>query len=342
MKFIQDLKKNSPYWVMVLLLPLLFHQQAHSFPSADENPYLGRWALHLPEGAGWLEVRQEDGYLDADIMWRGGSVVPVSHVFIHEGKLYISRTSGGMVARSNDRKHQITTQLVLEGSGDQLIGKMIQPKRNGDGAKTTVFHATRIPDLPSAPNLSAVKYGKAMDLLKDGLSGWKLVNPKDDNGWSIEKGVLMNKPTQVKGEKHKHYGNLRTQSTFEDFNLSLKVNVPEGNNSGIYLKGIYEIQVFDSYGKKLDSHHMGALYSRITPSVSAERKPGKWQDLDITLCDRHVTVILNGQTIINNQAIMGVTGGALTADEFVPGPLYLQGDHGEVMYKDIVLKPIIK
>ena len=67
-----------------------------------------------------------------------------------------------------------------------------------------------------------------------------------------------------------------------------------------------------------------------------------WQDFDITLCDRHLTVILNGTKIIDNQAIMGVTGGALTADEFSPGPIYLQGDHGEVMYKDIVLTPIIK
>ena len=65
---------------------------------------LQRYRLHLPEGAGWLEVRQEDGYLDADIMWRGGSVVPVSHVFIHEGKLHISRTAGGTIARANDRK----------------------------------------------------------------------------------------------------------------------------------------------------------------------------------------------------------------------------------------------
>lgn len=341
MRFIHVMAKQVKFLVLLLLFPFIIPQNSFASPRLDENPYLGRWALHLPEGAGWLEVRQEEGYLDADIMWRGGSVVPVSHVYIHEGKLHISRTSGGMIARDNDRKHQITAYLVLEGSGNQLIGKMTMPNRNGDGANTTVFHASRIPALPPAPNLSSVKYGKAIDLLKEGINGWRLVNPKDENGWTIEKGVLTNKPVQVKGQKHKHYGNLRTNSTFEDFNLSLKVNVPKGNNSGIYLKGIYEIQVFDSYGKKLDSHHMGALYSRITPTVAAEKKPGKWQDLDITLWDRHVTVVLNGQTIINNQPIMGVTGGALTADEFVPGPLYLQGDHGEVMYKDIVIKPIL-
>ena len=87
---------------------------------------------------------------------------------------------------------------------------------------------------------------------------------------------------------------------------------------------------------------MGALYSRITPSESAEKKAGKWQDMDITLCDRHLTVVLNGKKIIDNQPVEGVTGGAMTSNEFIPGPIYLQGDHGKVSYKDIVLTPIIR
>lgn len=310
--------------------------------NSDENPYLGRWALHLPNGAGWLEVRDEGEYLDADIMWYGGSVVPVNHIYTHEGKLFLNQLAWRSAQRENGRKHRPVYQMVLEGSGDELIGKMVQPDPNGKGAKTTVFLATRIPDLPKAPNLSSLKYGKEIKLLANGTEGWRLVDPAHSNGWSVEKGVLTNKPVQHEGQEHIHYGNLRTDQTFEDFRLQLKVNVPAGNNSGIYLKGIYEIQVFDSYGKKKDSHHMGALYSRITPSESAERKPGKWQDFDITLCDRHLTVILNGTKIIDNQAIMGVTGGALTADEFVPGPIYLQGDHGEVSYKDIILTPILK
>jgi hypothetical protein len=120
------------------------------------------------------------------------------------------------------------------------------------------------------------------------------------------------------------------------------VNVPKGSNSGIYLRGIYEIQVMDSKGSPLDSHNMGALYSRITPSVSAERPAGEWQNLDITLCEHHLSVILNNIKIIDNQPVMGVTGGALTADEYSPGPIYLQGDHGTVSYRNIVLTPIEK
>jgi len=330
--------------VALLSIPFLFaFSPVQKTETSEENPYLGRWALHLPDGAGWLEVRDEGDYLDADILWYGGSVVPVNHIYKHEGKLFLNQLAWRSAQRENGRKHRPVYQMVLEGSGDELIGKMVQPDPNGHGAKTTVFLATRIPDLPAAPNLANLKYGKAIKLLdENSTDGWRLVDPNSKSAWSVEKGVLMNKPVQHKGEKHIYYGNLQTNDTFEDFNLSLKVNVPEGNNSGIYLRGIYEIQVFDSYGKKKDSHHMGALYSRITPTESAERKPGKWQDFDITLCDRHLTVILNGTTIIDNQPIMGVTGGALTADEFSPGPIYLQGDHGEVMYKDIVLKPILK
>ncbi len=309
----------------------------------QHDAFLGRWALHLPEGAGWLDVRQEKGYLDADILWIGGSVVPVDHIHIDGAKLMISRISSRTHERENNRKHQITTFLIAEVAGDRLVGKYVEPHWDGNGAQKTVFWGTKIPDLPPAPNYESIKYGDPIELLSQrDLDGWSLLRTDRENGWSVKDGVLSNNPVQKEGEAHIRYGNLRTEATFEDFNLKLKVNVPEGNNSGIYLRGIYEVQVFDSFGKDLDSHHMGAVYSRLTPNVNAEKKGGEWQDFDITLCDRHATVILNGTKIIDNQPLMGVTGGAITADEFSPGPIYLQGDHGNVKYKDIILTPIIK
>ena len=191
--------------------------------------------------------------------------------------------------------------------------------------------------------MSAVKFGDPIILLngKD-LSGWKLVEEKKANAWSLVDGVLVNNPVQKEGEPPVRYGNLRTLQEFEDFNLKLEVNVPAHSNSGVYLRGRYEIQVSDSYGKPLDPHNMGAVYSRICPTVSAEKPGGTWQTLDITLCDRHISIILNGITIINNQPVYGPTGGALTSDVFAPGPIYLQGDHGTVSYRNIVLTPIIK
>ena len=311
------------------------------------EPFLGRWALHLPGGAGWLEVRQEKDYIDADILWYGGSVVPVDNVYIDGDALVVTRNR--RVEREKDangepkRVQNATTFLKFVLVGEELSGKVLTPKSNGLGLEVTEFTGTKIPALPKCPDLSKVKYGEAIELFngKD-LTGWTLTDEKRTNGFSVKDGVLVNDPVQKEGQPHIHYGNLKTVQKFEDFNLKLQVNVPKGSNSGIYLRGIYEVQVLDSYKKPLDSHHMGAIYSRITPSVAAEKPAGQWQDVDITLCDRHATVVLNGKTIIDNQPLLGVTGGALTADEFIPGPIYLQGDHGKVMYRKMVLKPILK
>jgi hypothetical protein len=195
--------------------------------------------------------------------------------------------------------------------------------------------------MPDTPDLSKLKFDKPINLFngKD-LSGWKLINPKKANGFKVVDGTLRNDPVQPENGEHISYGNIRTLQDFSDFNLKLEVLVPEGNNSGVYLRGLYEIQVVDSYGKELDSHNMGALYSRVTPSEAAEKPAGEWQTFDITLVDRHVTVILNGKKIIDNQPAWGPTGGAITSDVLSPGPIYLQGDHGNVAYRNIVLTPI--
>ena len=334
---------NTTFKNFTLFYFLFFVSSISLFGSEEEEKYLGRWALHFEEGMGWLEVRQEEGYLDADLLWRSGSVLPVANVYISGGKLHVTRTSNITFDNpdGNERAHTVTSILVLEGKENQLIGTFIVPQRDGIGADIFYVHAEKIPPVPAAPDLSKLKYGKSIDLLKYGMKDWRLLEPNATNGWSFEKGELTNNPFQKEGEPHIHYGNLRTNAQFEDFNLKVSVNIPKGSNSGIYLRGIYEVQVVDSYGKKQDSHNMGALYSRITPSVTAEKKPGKWQKMDITLCDRHLTVILNGKKIIDNQPVEGVTGGAMTSNEFVPGPIYLQGDHGAVRYKDMVLTPIL-
>lgn len=309
----------------------------------DIQKYMGRWALTFEEGMGWLEVREDNGNLDADLLWRWGSVSPVADVYVADGKLIVTRVRSNDFSNAEGEKREqtLTNILTLEGKGDLLIGKMVMPAKDGKGADVYYVHAEKIPPMPAAPDLSKIEYGKSIKLIGKDMSGWKLLEAGATSGWSIEKGVLKNNPEQHEGKPHIHYGNLRTEAEFEDFNLKMKVNVPAGSNSGIYLRGIYEVQVLDSYGKELDSHNMGALYSRITPSEAAEKKAGEWQDLDITLCDRHLTVILNGVTIIDNKPVDGVTGGAITSNELIPGPIYLQGDHGKVLYKDMIITPII-
>jgi len=315
----------------------------------DITEFLGQWTIDISGGSvGWLEVRQEKDYLDADLLWGGGSVNPMAHVYL-SGDKFLVVTKVDKVIRTKDANNEpiktqlITSWLEVQKKGDKIAGFIYNPHRDGKGIDSTSFVGTKLPPPPPAPDLTKLKFGTPINLFngKD-LTGWRLTNEKQKNGFSAKDGVLTNDPAQTEGEHHVSYGNLRTDQEFEDFNLKLEVNVPEGSNSGVYLRGMYEVQVLDSYGKELDPHNMGAIYSRIKPTVSAEKPAGTWQTMDITLCDRHATVILNGVKIIDNQPIYGPTGGALKSDVFTPGPIYLQGDHGKVFYKNLVLTPIIK
>ncbi len=317
--------------------------------AAPNEAFVGRWALTIPGGAaGWLEIKKEKGYYDGSILWGGGSVLPVSSVVIADDTLIVTRTNdvarkdaAGKVVRTQQFTEAITAKLL---EGDTLKLTRLAPKVNGTGYDSAEFSGQRIPALPARPDLAKVKFGEAITLFngKD-LAGWKAKEPNVESAWVVESGVLSNRvPKHAPGTPAKRTANLRTEREFEDFNLKLEVNVPAGSNSGVYLRGIYEIQVVDSLGKALDSHNMGALYSRITPSVAAEKKAGEWQTMDITLVDRHVTVVLNGTTIINNQPVLGCTGGAMWSDESRPGPIYLQGDHGAVSYRNLALRPVVK
>jgi hypothetical protein len=315
---------------------------AASLPACGENPYIGYWALILPNGGpGWLGITQEKGELEASILWGGGSVKPVNSVTVEGDRLVITREQ--VERRGANKGKKITETITATRSGDSL--KLVTVKTRPDGREfgRANFTGKRIPPLPPKPDLSRAKYGKPIALFNGkNLNGWKLTNPNNANGWIAEGGVLVNRPTQPKGKGHVSYGNLRTIDEFEDFNLKLEVNIPEKSNSGVYLRGIYELQILDSYGKPLNPHNMGAVYSRITPSMSAEKPAGQWQSLDVTLLDRHVTVVLNGKKIIDNEPLLGCTGGALWSDPMKPGPLYLQGNHGAASFRNIALTPILK
>jgi hypothetical protein len=332
-----------PYLAIVTGLLILTGR----FACAAENPFLGNWALTLPGGySGWLGITQEKDYLDGAMLWRWGSVTPLDSVFLNDKALVFTQVRE--VQRKNDagkvvRTHRFTDRFVAQVQGDTLSIVAFRPHPDGSGVDREELKGKRILPLPPAPDLAKVKFRAPVKLFNGtDLSGWKLVEPDAVNGWSAQDGLLSNRPVQVEGQPHKNYGNLRTEREFEDFNLTLEVSVPKDGNSGIYLKGLYEVQVADTFGKGLDSHNMGAVYSRITPSTSAEKPAGEWQSLDITLVDRHVTVVLNGKTIINNQPVLGITGGALTADEFKPGPIYLQGDHAGVEYRNVMVREVAK
>ncbi len=163
-------------------------------------------------------------------------------------------------------------------------------------------------------------------------------------------------------------GDIKTKQKFgPDFQLHVEFWLPlmakakgQGRaNSGVYLQGRYEIQVLDSYMNDTYANgSVGALYGIIAPDKEAQQKavkpPEQWNTYDITfkaprVDDKgkvvekgHVTVVLNGVTIINDGRFDKVTGGAMDDKIGEPGPIRLQ-DHGNtVRYRNIWLKPIEK
>ena len=305
---------------------------------AAENPFIGDWALTIPGGgAGWLGVSDgaagSGGKLSAQIMWGAGSVLPVDSAAMQGDTLVLTRHEAGR------RGNAVTQVITATRMGETLKLATMTKRPDGSESAKVEFTGTLQPPIPSAPDLSKVRFGAPIQLFNShDLAGWRLTDPRAFNGWRAQDGLLVNDQSQP----GKHYGNLRTDREFEDFNLTLETKLAPHGNSGVYIRGIYEVQVADTYGRQPDPHNMGAVYSRIAPSESAERPPGQWQTLDITFVDRHVTVILNGKRIIDNQPVRGCTGGALWSDVTRPGPIYLQGDHTGVEYRNLVLRPAIK
>ncbi len=307
-------------------------------PQNDASAYIGQWSFDFGNSSvGWLQVRQEEGYLDADLMWGGGSVMyGLPYVYVAGDKLILGRDPRSVDVRS------YPTWIELMREGENISGYYLSPNRNGIGLDSVFIKGRKLPEMNAVPDISKAKFGQPIHLLKkNDHSGWRLVEGHLKNGWIVKDGVLSNDPVQKEGEPHISYGNLRTEQEFEDFNIKLEINTSPKSNSGVYLRGMYEVQVADSYDRPLNwEGSMGAIYSRITPTVNAEKPTGEWQELDITLYKRHVTVKLNGVTIIDNQPVHGPTGGAIQSDINAPGPIYLQGDHTAISYRNIVLTPI--
>ena len=233
-------------------------------------------------------------------------------VSLKDGKLGFSLTA------TKDGK-QLAHRLEAEVSGDRIQGMArVEGRKN---TKTFTGQRQR-------------KWGKPTELFngKD-LDGWEVMGNLRNSHWVARDGVLDNP---------KGGANIKTKAKFKDFKLHVETKVPEHGNSGVYLRGRYEIQVADSHGKAPQAGGMGGFYSRITPTGNPSKPAGQWQSFDITLVGQYVTVVLNGQTIIDNQEVEGITGGAIDSNETEPGPIYLQGDHGSIAYRNIVLTPMEK
>lgn len=282
------------------------------------NPIEGRWDMVISQEGeelpSWLEIRHSGSRtLVGRFVYAMGSARPISEVKMKDGKF-----SFAIPPQWEDGN----TYMEFEGSmnGDVLKGTMLYT--NG---QTYNWVATRAPQLEYTKN---PKWGKPIKLFngKD-LSGWQAMG---ENQWIAESGVL---------KSPKSGSNLVSDQKFNDFKLHLEFKYPQGSNSGVYLRGRYEVQIMDSKGAEPSDVEYSGVYGFLTPSEVAAKAAGEWQEYDITLIGRRVTVVANGTTVISDQIIPGITGGALDSNEGEPGPLYFQGDHGPIEFRNIIVTP---
>ena len=289
---------------------------------AMQQAVIGRWDIAIQDTGGrtlpsWVEIRRSGrSTLVGQFVGVVGSARPVARVDLGAG--------GELRFAIPPQWEEERNDLVVEGrlQGEQMTGTMTFP----DGRRLN-WTAKRAPALRRK---TAPQWGTPIRMISGTTTaGWHALGGVP-NQWVVENGVLRSPRSGA---------NLATDRTFGDFKLHAEFRYPKGSNSGIYLRGRHEVQIEDSPDSLPWVGGLGAVYGFIAPSELAGRAPGEWQSYDITLVGRMLTVVLNGKTIICNQEIPGITGGALDSDEGAPGPIYLQGDHGPIEYRNITITP---
>ena len=289
---------------------------------AQDNPFIGKWDIR---GAGqqadyiyWLEVKREDGKLAAYFLNRVGSVFKLPSISIDKGEVTFD------LGRAGGTRQTVRAKVVR----GKLVGTLTTDR------ETVNLVGTRPPNWRKRDANAKHRYGKPVDLF-DGksMAGWDVQIKGKPSGWSVVDGVMTNEAGA---------NNLVSKQKFVDFKIHCEYKLEAKSNSGIYLRGRYELQVLDDFGQPPESHGHMAIYSRVPPSVNASKAPGEWQEMEAILVGNHVTVTLNGKRVHDNVEIEGLTGGALDSDEWAPGPIMLQGDHGRVWFRKVTVTPIEK
>jgi hypothetical protein len=314
--FALSLVSRVKNWILVFGL-LALTTGAAAQKAAGPNPE-GRWDITVYDNdqqyPSWLEV-YHSGHkrLVGHYVGITGSARPISIVHFDKGVLRFS-IPPQWEAEDND------LQFEARLDGDSLVGTFLAA--NG---KKYDWIGRRAPRLVRDTEPT---WGEPIQLFNgQNLDGWKALG---NNQWVVENGVLKSPSSGA---------NLVSDQKFSDFKLHIEFRCPPGSNSGVYLRGRYEVQIEDSYGKEPQKDYLGAVYGFIKPSLMAAKPAGEWQSYDITLVGRMITVVANGKMIICNQEIPGITGGALDSHEGEPGPLLIQGDHGPIEYRNIVITP---
>ncbi|WP_281540753.1 3-keto-disaccharide hydrolase [Maribacter aestuarii] len=288
--------------------------------TAQETDALeGRWNLTISQEGkelpSWLEVSHSgNNTLIGRFTYAFGSARPISEVKKYGDVFYFSIPPQWEPGAAN---------MEFEGKmvGDELKGTMVYT----DG-KTYSWTGSRSPDLPYVEN---PKWGKTIQLFNGkNLEGWKV---EGENQWKVVDGILTSSEAGA---------NLISEKEFTNFKLHTEFRYPKGSNSGLYLRGRYEIQIADNAGLEPSSIYFGGIYGLLSPNEMVAKEAGEWQTYDIVLIGRRLTVVANGKTIIAEQNIPGMTGGALDNNEAAPGPIMIQGDHGPIEFRKLELTPM--
>ncbi len=303
---------------------IVFYTMIFSFgmASAQEgHPLEGQWNLNInqegKELPAWLEVRHSgNNRLIGRFTYAFGSARPIAEV-----EKYGDVFSFEIPPQWEPGAANMEFQGKL--NGEILEGTMVY----ADG-KIYDWTAIKSPDLEYYEN---TKMGETISLFNGkNLDGWEV---KPENQWKVVDGILTSPKSGV---------NLISKEKFKDFKLHAEFRYPEGSNSGLYLRGRYEVQIADNAGLEPASIYFGGVYGMLSPNENVAKEAGEWQTFDITLIGRRVTIIANGKTIIANQNIDAMTGGALDNNEAEAGPIMIQGDHGPVEFRKMEITPITK
>jgi hypothetical protein len=305
----------------ILSIVLLFSALSCQIATASIAPdsvVQGRWDLTITmdgkENPAWLEIHLSGSRtLVGHFVGVSGSARPISVVEM-QGNMF--KFSIPPQWESGNENMSFTGYTTHEG----IAGTVTFP----DG-KNYIWKGVRAPSLRREKE---VTWGTPIKLVQPGAKGWHATG--GDNQWVVEQGIL---------KSPKSGANLVTDEKFSDFKLHVEFRYPKGSNSGVYLRGRYEVQIMDSKGHEPLPGELGGVYGFISPSEQVAKDAGEWQTYDITLIGRMITLVANGKTIISNQEIPGITGGALDSNEGEPGPLMLQGDHGPIEYRNMVITP---
>ena len=292
--------------------------------SSSAKEFLGRWDLTLKEAdldyPSWLALREENGQLKAEMVGRWGNARPLPSAELSDGHLKF-------VSPKDEEGSQ--HDLLFEGTltGSTLSGTLVGPDD-----KTWTWTGRRAPSLKRA---GTPTWGAPVTLFngKD-LTGWHEQKAGAAAAWKVENGNLVSPGNGPE---------IISNSKFEDFKLHIEFNRGPESNSGVYLRGRYEVQIETDSADEPPSHHTGGVYGFLAPTPELPRTADEWETYEITLLGRMVTIVENGKTIIDNKEIPGITGGALDSHEGLPGPIYLQGsEKGHVKFRNIVLTPASK